>query len=137
MLTSKLERSLIFNFVTRFDDDSPARLYNFKTDIHLRGSYHFRERERDYLLSTTLCGWYVDPRTIHLKRTTIVPKNIQLVRGIRGEEGLIWFLCNKRLWSWWPPPLPPPLTERTHVLTVLSLYYPPLWREHDKTNYNF
>lgn len=90
--------SLIFNFVTGFDDSpSPLleRLYNFKIDIYLRGSYHFREkekeRERDWerLSSSDLFVDGTDPRTIYLKRTTVVPKNIQLVRRIRGEEGLI------------------------------------------------
>jgi histone H3/H4 len=61
---------------------------DFKTDLRLQSSAvsALQEAAEDYLVGlfedTNIC-------VIHAKRVTIMPKDIQLARRIRGREGLV------------------------------------------------
>ena len=65
--------------------DTPSRPQDFKTDLRFQSSaiLALQEASEAYLVGlfedTNLCA-------IHAKRVTIMPKDVQLARRIRGER---------------------------------------------------
>ena len=83
LVTPKLELSINFQLIGLRLVNEEAWVTLFWTDFSISFLFRFQEASEAYLVGlfedTNLCA-------IHAKRVTIMPKDIQLARRIRGER---------------------------------------------------